>query len=130
MPFISGSLPDKPLPYWSQLDAPFPLEALLAPDRDAALRDWSAVRPRRPAAPVAPIAPKARRSATDQIMNYLRLLNAQDADRSRAPSFVTDAVSMPLVPSNDAISTGAEDDVDDPRQDRASIRWLTRLQML
>jgi hypothetical protein len=129
LPFASGSLAGKPPPVLSQPDVRFPLEALLAPDRDKALDEWSSARPRRQAAPRTPAAPGAGGSVADLIMNYIRSRKAQDADQSQRPAFDADALQMPLVSSYAAPSTDGEDDPDDPR-DRASIRRLSRFPAL
>jgi hypothetical protein len=129
LPFVRGSLPDKPPPLLAQPDVPFPLEALLAPDRDKALDEWSSARPRRQAVPRTPATPDAGGSVADLIMNCIRSRKAQDADQSQRPAFITDALRMPLAASYATPSTDGENDPDDPR-DRASIRRLSRFPAL
>ena len=60
------------------------------------------------------------------MMNYIRSPNAQGPDQWQRPAFNSDAVPMPLVPSYDGPSIDGEDDPDDPHQDWASIRRLSR----
>jgi hypothetical protein len=114
----------------AQPDVPFPLEALLAPDRDRALTDWSSARPRRQAVPIASAAPDAGGSVADLILSYIWSRKAQDVDQSQRPAFNTNAVPVPLVSSYAAPSTDGEDDPDDPHRDRASIRRLSRFPAL
>ncbi|WP_156927638.1 hypothetical protein [Bradyrhizobium sp. Tv2a-2] len=128
LPFMSGSLPDKPPLVLARPDVRFPLEALLAPDRDKALDEWSSARPPRQAVPRAP-APDSGGSIADLIMNYIRSQKAQDADQSQRPAFNTDAAPMPPISSYVVPSTDGEDVSDDPRG-RASIRRLSRFAAL
>jgi len=107
--FLTGLYGNKPPPSVFDTGAPpmrFPLEALLSPDRNAALAAWSSFRPRRPVARPPPAPPNFEGSMGDLIMNRIRSLREQAGSNPQASASDTGAPAAPLVPPDNQNFSG------------------------